>query len=477
MRNDQIFTPPYIVNKMLDMVEYYGENIKNKTIFEPSFGDGAFLDKIVLRVLELSRREALDKSTITRILDNIYGIEIDKNLYNKTIIKLNSMLAPCGITYDWPNLICGNALTYKFDKHFDICIGNPPFIRIHDLDKNERKLIEKNYTFHHGNTDMYITFFELGLSSLNSNGKLCYITPNSFLKNSSQKKFRKFLADKNIVKSITDYGAVQVFGKIATYTAITLLHADGKCLDSKYIKMKDKEEEEYQKTVYFSDFHDKPWTVVSKKNDVLVSNVTKNNHKLSDVCNIQYGVATNADKIYLISNERVKEFEPEMIRSAIKGSTLDTSKYIIFPYVWNNETRKFDVIEEDVLKYQYPKTYAYLSMHKEKLDKRDMDRGALWYQYARSQGIQKSNQRKLVIKHVLSIELETCEIVEVDENTIVYSGIFVTCENDDMLNKVKGKLASKNTCKYLKLIGKDMSGGYKSFNTKVLKDLGINIEI
>ena len=54
MKHDQVFTPDYIVKKMLDDIDYRGENLR-KTIFEPSFGDGAFLVEIVSRILEYAK--------------------------------------------------------------------------------------------------------------------------------------------------------------------------------------------------------------------------------------------------------------------------------------------------------------------------------------------------------------------------------------------------------------------------------------
>jgi hypothetical protein len=61
VENCQIFTPPTIVNKMLDMIDYNGDNIATKTILEPSFGDGAFLVPIVQRMLNYCRQTGKTK--------------------------------------------------------------------------------------------------------------------------------------------------------------------------------------------------------------------------------------------------------------------------------------------------------------------------------------------------------------------------------------------------------------------------------
>lgn len=50
--NGQVFTPDYIVDKILDMACYYGKNILKKDIIDNSCGSGAFFKKIVIRYCE-----------------------------------------------------------------------------------------------------------------------------------------------------------------------------------------------------------------------------------------------------------------------------------------------------------------------------------------------------------------------------------------------------------------------------------------
>ena len=143
------------------------------------------------------RKEDYNNNQIREVIkENVYGIEKDKELYNTTIVYLNSFLKENSIEeIDWKNnLVNGDALIeYKrFENQFDFCVGNPPYLRVHNLSSDMRKLIS-SFTFSSGMFDLYITFYEIGLKLLKDNGKLGYITPNSFMKNSSQKTFRKYL--------------------------------------------------------------------------------------------------------------------------------------------------------------------------------------------------------------------------------------------------------------------------------------------
>ena len=64
---------------------------------------------------------------------------------------------------------------------FDAVIGNPPYIRqegITDL----KPYLQSNYKTYSGRADLYVYFYEKGLTLLKSNGVFCFITPNKFFR-------------------------------------------------------------------------------------------------------------------------------------------------------------------------------------------------------------------------------------------------------------------------------------------------------
>lgn len=474
MKNDQIFTPADIVTKMLDMLEYTGDNIKTKSIFEPSFGGGAFLTQIVERIFDYSDTNHLTDEETIAILNNVHGVELDEKWYDKTVALLTDMCKDRGIDYNWTqNLLCADTTTLDYTHKYDILAANPPYIKVWDMSESDRERIERDFEFCHGNTDMYVVFFELGIKALKPNGKMCYITPNSFLRNSSQRQFRKYLSDKNLVEAIFDYGTVPVFGKVATYTAITLLDMSGNHHETKYIMMKDVQKEAWSNNVALSKFGEKPWSVASSSDEQFLKEIANRKTKLSDLCDIQYGLATNADKIYLVDKKDTDNFESAILRLVVKGSTLDAERRIIFPYEFDEEMQKYALIAEERLRNEFPKIYAHLLAHRSKLEARDIEKGAAWYQYGRSQGIQNSRDPKIILKHIVSQEDKNCSITLADDKTLVYSGMFITVKDDKDYLKVMRALTSDEFCRYVKLVGKNMAGGYKSFNTNTVKNFGI----
>uniref|UniRef100_UPI0035947382 Eco57I restriction-modification methylase domain-containing protein n=1 Tax=Persicitalea sp. TaxID=3100273 RepID=UPI0035947382 len=191
----QVFTPSWIVNEILDSVGYFGESILDKYILEPSSGDGAFLIEIANRYIDVCLSQGINNYTIKNRLEKyIYAIELDTKEFDKSIQNLNKLVydkIKIKENIDWKFYNSNTLFLYKkYLNYFDFVVGNPPYIRIHNLDINTRKTLKENFLFSEGTFDIYLSFFEMGLQMLKENGYLGYITPNSFLHNSSYNLFR-----------------------------------------------------------------------------------------------------------------------------------------------------------------------------------------------------------------------------------------------------------------------------------------------
>ena len=206
----QIFTPDSIASFILDEIGYNEDCILTKKIIEPSFGDGAFLKIITERLINVALKNHYKKSQIAALIrDNIYGFEIDTNVYSTAIKNLKLLLEKYSVPYSINTFInhknTDALIEYKNYLHFfDFVVGNPPYVRIKNLPNNEKMLL-KSFRFTTGTTDLYIAFFELAFSIISENGKIGYITPNSFLYNSSQSSFRSFLFNSKFVEKIYNF--------------------------------------------------------------------------------------------------------------------------------------------------------------------------------------------------------------------------------------------------------------------------------
>ena len=497
----QYITPEKIVVMILDDIGYAGDEVLTKKIMEPSFGDGAFLSEIVKRIIKTGRKQSLPEKEISDIIqNNVFGIEKDEKIYKKAIGRLNGILEEYKIPkIEWKNLINGDTLT-EWEKHkekYDYVVGNPPFVRIHNIPERYRDIV-KSFQFSDGMADLYVIFYEIGINMLDENGKLGFISPNAFIKNDSQQTFRDFLINNKYISAIYDFGASKIFPDADTYTCICLI---GKEKEKKNIKYK-----EYnmylpvsESVIDFEYLKDNmtghSWNFGTAYDMKFLEEINSRPKKISDIVTVQNGIATNRNYIYVIQAYtdkeltepyagkgetvyfkdkagNVHEIESSILRRCVKASKYEgkaDNTYIIFPYAEAP-------ISEDRLKKEFPKTYAYLDSYREELAKRDMDKNADWFLFGRSQGIQNSGLKKIVLKHVIDKNKPQIKPFILDEDVVVYSGRYITAETEEDLQKAYNIFKSEEFARYCALVGKNKSGGYVEVSTKAIKEFGIQEE-
>lgn len=211
----QVSTPDVIVEFMLNAIGYKGEAILNKHILDNSCGDGAFLKNIVERYLKVAKEKNISSEEIKKSLETyIHGIEIDVIAYESCLKNLNSIFPA---NYD---VKLGDALFIRnYDKKMDFVVGNPPYVKIHNLNRKAKNIIFQQQL--RGMVNLYLLFYFLSFQQLNPTGKLIYITP-SFLKNASSKILREKIYQEKKLVHIYNFKHQQVFPIITTYPVIAL---------------------------------------------------------------------------------------------------------------------------------------------------------------------------------------------------------------------------------------------------------------
>lgn len=538
-KSGQYMTPNRIVEMILDAVGFIGEKTVISSIMEPSFGEGVFLIEIIRRIMEECRRTNKSLNYVANILNNnIYGIEKDLLLYSGTIERLNGVLAEYGIPKNlvsWKNLSCSDAIEKheEYKGKFDYVVGNPPFIRIHNIEKDSRNFF-KRFEFAEGTSDLYVVFYEIGMKMLKPIGKLAYITPNSFMKNNSQKMFRKYLIENRYLIAIYDFKSSKIFDKVDAYVCICVIDCDVK-RKNHYITYR--EYDMYERTIEnvfnydsFEKESSSPWIMSSADNVAFLTENKRKEIKIKDIAVVQNGVTTNKDSVYIlkafkdenlsekyVSNHphsdietiyfkdsygKIVRIENSILRRCVKASSyngINDNTYILFPYKekTNSENKGFIPLREEELFEKYPNAYRYLTTHKEELTSRDMEKNSEWFLFGRSQGLKNIRRKKIVFKHILNKNQGQVVPFLLDEDVIVYSGIYTTAienhaENpiidrlfehkkdmnnktseELLLNKIMELYSSCEFRKYCILSGKEMSGEYVCASTKIIQGFGI----
>ena len=201
------------------------------------------------------------------LLNNIYGVDIDSQAVevtklslflkvlegenNQTLANQLKMFHERALPDLGDNIKCGNSLigpdfyqqqtmmvdedryrinVFDWEKEFpeitkaggfDAVIGNPPYGA--DYSESEKHYFQSRYIYKKGKPETYIFFIEKGVSLLQSNGTLGYITPNAWLTNHYGVQVRSYLLDHITFKHVVDLEPVRVFEGAVVDTMILVL--------------------------------------------------------------------------------------------------------------------------------------------------------------------------------------------------------------------------------------------------------------
>ena len=103
---------------------------------------------------------------------------------------------------------------------FDICIGNPPYVRQEQI-KELKPVFKQNFQCFTGVADLFVYFFERGYKLLKTGGILSYICSNKYFRSGYGEKLRDFLGKNTTIQQLIDFGDTDVFTAIA-YPSIIL---------------------------------------------------------------------------------------------------------------------------------------------------------------------------------------------------------------------------------------------------------------
>ncbi len=104
---------------------------------------------------------------------------------------------------------------------FDVVIGNPPYVRPHNILSSDKEYFWRHYTTFVKKSDLYCCFIEKGLHLLKPAGTFGYIVSDGFLRLDSFENLREMLLSETAVRTIIDFTGY-VFERANVKTAILL---------------------------------------------------------------------------------------------------------------------------------------------------------------------------------------------------------------------------------------------------------------
>lgn len=388
---------------------------------------------------------------------------------------------------------------------FDIVIGNPPYIRIQELQKSDPKQAkyfkDKYASAGKGNYDIYVVFIEKGLRLLNKRGYQSYILPHKFFNAKYGEPVRELISRGKHLSKIVHFGDEQIFEGASTYVCLLFLNRSGSeqfelnKVDDLPVWMRTYEAA--QGEIASEAVNGDEWNFSVGSEATLFKKLSETKTKLEHVTNrIFQGIKTSADKIYIVeeverkdgcikiySKEKDAEYwlESSLLHPLIKGGDSKayrlsrTRRLILFPYARENQG-KTSLISEEKLKRAYPLTWTYLLANKTYLENRENGRmkGLNWYAYGRNQALDVMPLPKLFTPDIaLRASFSLDATGDIFFTGGVSGGYGILVSPNYSREYVLGLLNSKVLNWFNHQIATQMRGGYYSFESRFIRRLPI----
>ena len=279
---------------------------------------------------------------------------------------------------------------------FDIVIGNPPYIQLQGNGGELAKLYEKcGYQTFAKTGDIYCLFYEKGWQLLRSQGHLCFITSNKWMRAGYGEKTRGFFAKQTNPKQLIDFAGVKIFENATVDTNI-LIYSKDKNEYQTLCAVTDKLNKDNIKELssFVQDLHivccfdsSDSWVILSPIEQSIKQKIESIGIPLKN-WNIQinYGIKTGFNDAFIISTDIRKEIlanclteeerkkTDELIRPILRGRDIKRYGYNWADLWLINTHNGVKGIKPRIDINEYPAVKAHLDKYWDKLMKR-VDKG------------------------------------------------------------------------------------------------------
>jgi adenine-specific DNA-methyltransferase len=225
----EVFTRQWVVEFILDLVGYTADrDLGGLVLVEPSCGTGAFLGPIVDRLIASARDHGRPLASLGPSIRAFDLLDANAELARKTA---SLKLQDAGLDQGEADTLAAEWVTtgdFLLQPHAtgcaDVVVGNPPYIRLESVPEERMSAYRSACPTMRGRADIYVGFYEMGLSLLKPGGVLGFICADRWMRNQYGADLRALVTANHAVETVVSMHDVDAFeDDVSAYPAVVVL--------------------------------------------------------------------------------------------------------------------------------------------------------------------------------------------------------------------------------------------------------------
>ncbi|MEA2572403.1 MAG: adenine-specific DNA-methyltransferase [Acidobacteriota bacterium] len=489
-----VLTKPHIVRLILDLAKYASRRDLTKLrLLEPSCGEGVFLVEAVRRLLASAKRHRVP---VARLGDAIRAYDIDEVSAERTKAVVFSLLVESGVdrvdaeslTTQWIHR--ADFLLAPIEGRFDVVVGNPPYVRIEQLDPQLQAIYRGRFETIFDRADLYVAFIERSLELLSATGLLSFICADRWTMNRYGEPLRNLIAREYGVRVYVDlheaspfesdviaYPSIFVFERVKPDHVVFAKLREGceeECiflaasLDEWSVASTHDGVDLFRYDRWFE--NGEPWVLGTPEQLGVLRELEDRFAPLEadGRARVGIGVATGADEVFIVSGAQAEEIErerlvPLVMRSDIREGRIEWGGC----YVINT----FKTNEGGIELAEYPKLAEYFITHETAVRRRQVSQrsNGFWFRTIDRVYPELVRRPKLLIPDIAGSNEVAYDAGNYHPHHNLY---FVTSDVWD-LEVLGGLLSSKVALFFVWSYAVKMRGGYLRFQAQYLRRIRV----